>query len=204
MMIPKLFVPVACLLFLSSVVPLYAGTPAQSDLSVMKSGPTEAAANSDVTYTIEVDNFGPDAAGGAQLKDAVPAGMTFVSFAQTAGPTWTCNTPGVGAGGNVTCNIASLSAGSTSTFTFVGHIPQGTPPGTFITNIATVSRQSDSDCRARAWTIVDAVRLKQCPRRSYAGITRREWRSVDSERRLAERSCFGGAAGSEWPGIAES
>jgi uncharacterized repeat protein (TIGR01451 family) len=144
MIIPKRFTLIAHLLFASSMVYLHAGTPTAADLAVMKSGPDQAAADSDVTYTIEVDNGGPDAAINAQLKDSVPAGMTFVSFQEISGPPWTCTTPAPGSTGNVTCTIGTLAAGSTSvsTFTFIGHIAPGTVPGTFITNMATISSQS--------------------------------------------------------------
>src|SRR5205807_4022401 len=69
--------------------------------------------------------------------------MTFVSLQQTSGPTWSCNTPAVGAGGTVTCTNASVAAGSNSTFVLTGHIPTAEPSGTVYTNTASVSSSND-------------------------------------------------------------
>ena len=145
MIMQKRFPLIVLALLFSSVPVLSAGSFQGADLAVYKSGPEQAAVDTDVTYTIEVDNNGPDTAGNAQLIDSVPAGMTFVSFAQTSGPTWTCTTPSPGGTGNVTCSVASLdvSGAGTSIFTFVGHIDRAVAPGTLITNVARVTSQAD-------------------------------------------------------------
>jgi len=111
----------------------------QADVGVAKTGPASAAANSDVSYSISVSNFGPDAATNVSLADTLPGSMTFVSFTQDSGPAFNCGVPGT----STTCTIASLPAGSSATFTFVGHVPSGTPSGTTFTNVATVSSDSD-------------------------------------------------------------
>src|SRR2546421_4009729 len=108
MIIPKRFALIAGLVCVLPILSLYAGFPAQADLAVMKSGPAQAGADTDVTYTIEVDNFGPDDGASVKLTDSVPANMTFVSFQQTSGPTWSCSTPTAGSTGTITCNIATL------------------------------------------------------------------------------------------------
>ena len=110
----------------------------QADVSVGKSGPSKAAPNSDVVFTITVANGGPTTASTVSLNDTLPGKMTFVSLTQS-GPFFTCSTPTVGSGGTVTCSIASLVAGALTTFTLTGHIPNGTASGTPFTNIATVS-----------------------------------------------------------------
>jgi uncharacterized repeat protein (TIGR01451 family) len=105
------------------------------DLSVSKSGPDTAPANSDVPYSVTVSNLGPDPSGTVVITDTMPAGMTFVSRAQNNGPVFNCTDPGVGNNGNIVCTSAGpLLPGQSSNFTFVMHIPNGTAPGTFFTN----------------------------------------------------------------------
>src|ERR1700731_1695532 len=98
----------AAFAFLLSVFLLPAAQAQTSDLSVSKTGPNGATANSDVTYTIEVTNFGPDDSDTATLYDPLPAGTTFVSMTQNSGPTWSCTDPGVGNSGAVNCTIATF------------------------------------------------------------------------------------------------
>ena len=126
-----------------------------SDLAVTKSGPVQAAADSNVTYTIEVVNDGPDASDTATLTDPLPASTTFVSLSSPAG--WGCNLPSVGAGGNITCTNPSLSAGSDDTFSLVVHIAPGTTPGTTLTNVATVSSATDPNDENNSGTAVTTV-----------------------------------------------
>lgn len=114
----------------------------EADLSVAKSGPAIAAANSDVTYMVTVSNLGPDDAVAVTLNDNTPGTMTFVSVSQTSGPTFTCSDPGVGNSGLVSCTIALLPASVSADFNLVFHIPTGTPAGTDFTNIATVGTQT--------------------------------------------------------------
>jgi uncharacterized repeat protein (TIGR01451 family) len=126
----------------------------EADLLVQKSGPTEAAADTDVAYTVTVTNLGPDDAPGVTLNDNIPAGMTFVSETQDSGPVFACVTPAVGAGGAITCTNALLTAGSAASFTFTVHIDAGTPPGTSFTNIATVTSQIDPNSENDSATVV--------------------------------------------------
>lgn len=115
----------------------------QADLSVQKTGPPTATPNSDVTFTISVNNGGPDAANSVSLTDTLPGTMTFVSINQNSGPTFDCSShPTAGSGGTVTCTIDPLPAMSSASFTLVGHIPAGTSGQTFI-NIANVSSSTN-------------------------------------------------------------
>ena len=118
----------------------------EADISVSKSGPAQATAGSNVTYTVSVFNGGPDAVstattGNITLTDVIPAGMTFVSATPSAG----CTTPAVGSGGTITCTITSLAALASIDFMFVLNITAAPPPppGTLFTNIATASNPSD-------------------------------------------------------------
>lgn len=122
------------------------------DLQIGKTGPEQGVADSDVAYEITVLNGGPGGALSVQINDALPAGLTFVSQTQNSGPTFLCAAPA----GNISCTIATLSAGASASFTFVFHIPAGTAPGTFFTNIATVSSETadpnDENNSASAFT----------------------------------------------------
>jgi uncharacterized repeat protein (TIGR01451 family) len=108
-----------------------------ADLAVLKSGPASAAANTSVSYTLNVSNFGPDDAASANLSDPIPAGMTFVSLSSPGD--WTCTTPAVGTSGTVNCDNPNFASGGSANFTLTVLIAPATPPGTFFTNIATVS-----------------------------------------------------------------
>ena len=129
-------------LLLLAVLTFGAVTPvrAQSaDLGVGKTGPATASAGSNVTYIVTMQNNGPDDAASAELDDAIPAGMTFVSEAQSSGPAFTCATPTVGSGGTVTCTIASFVSGASATFSITLNIPAATPPNTLFSNTASVT-----------------------------------------------------------------
>jgi uncharacterized repeat protein (TIGR01451 family) len=165
MIIPSRLSLVAILLFVSSVVLLPSIKAQQADMGVSKTGPGQAAAGANVSYTIEVFNAGPDDAVNATVTDPLPAGlmgqaneppMTFVSIAAPAG--WSCTTPAVGSNGTVSCSDPTFVAGSDVFFTLIVQIPPATPPGTTFTNIATVSSQtgdpnSENDSSAAATTV---------------------------------------------------
>src|SRR5207244_6067808 len=103
----------ARLVFLACLVNLLGASLARAqtaDITVTKSGPAEAAADSDVTYTVTVFNNGPDnvtlaTTGAITLTDNIPGGMTFVSAAPPG-----CSTPSVGSGGSIVCTTPVLAA----------------------------------------------------------------------------------------------
>ena len=107
-----------------------------ADLNVTKVGPATAAADTDVTYTVQVHNSGPDN-GSVQLDDVMPAGMTFVSFTQDD-LAFSCSTPGAGNNGTITCTDATMLANATATFTFTFHVPPSAVAGDTFDNTATV------------------------------------------------------------------
>ena len=111
--------------------------PPVADLLVEKSGPAQASAGSNVTYTVTLTNIGPDAAAPVFLTDSIPAGMTFVS--ETIDPGFTCATPTPGNGGTINCSAGTLAASAVATFTFVLSIPPGASPGTYFVNQATAT-----------------------------------------------------------------
>src|SRR6476646_943532 len=99
-----------------------------SDMAVTKSGPDQAAAGADITYTIDVFNNGPDNSLKATLTDNVPSNTTFVSLTAPVG--WNCTTiPAVGGTGAISCDKSSVPNGAHDTFTVVVNINSGTAPG---------------------------------------------------------------------------
>jgi uncharacterized repeat protein (TIGR01451 family) len=109
-----------------------------ADLGVTKSAsPDTAAADANLTYTIQVMNAGPDSADSATLNDTIPIGTTFVSLSAPAG--WTCTMPAAGGVGAVKCtDDVSLGVSAVQTFTLVVHVGASVAPGTFINNTATL------------------------------------------------------------------
>jgi uncharacterized repeat protein (TIGR01451 family) len=129
---------VTLLFVLSSVVFLPAALAQVADLSVTKTGPDQAAAGDDVTYTVHVANAGPENSLTATLRDRVPDGTTFVSVTPPAG--WSCDNPDPQTNNNtVVCTKSSVPVGADDVFTFVFNINPQTPAGTSITNGVTVS-----------------------------------------------------------------
>lgn len=108
-----------------------------ADLSITKvDTPDPVTAGTNLTYTITVTNAGPSNAANLQLLDGLPAGTTFVSFAQPGG--WSCTTPTPGNTGSVVCSIATLSPGS-AIFTLTLAVDPALAGGTTISNTATIS-----------------------------------------------------------------
>jgi len=79
-----------------------------ADLSVSKSdAPDPAVAGEPLTYTLDVDNNGPDIALDVVVTDTLPAGVSFVS-----------GSPGCSASGSiVTCELGNLASGDSRTLT---------------------------------------------------------------------------------------
>ncbi|HYJ07134.1 MAG TPA: Ig-like domain repeat protein, partial [Chthoniobacterales bacterium] len=126
---------VAFLIVLSSVVLVPAAIAQIADLRVTKTGPDQAAAGADISYTIHVFNDGPDNSLTATLKDKVPDGTSFVSVAAPAG--WSCGNPDQN--NDIVCTKSSIPVGADDVFTFVFNINPNTPGGTVITNGVSIS-----------------------------------------------------------------
>jgi len=106
------------------------------DLTVFKfpsAGSTLVDENTNVDFTIVVDNNGPDAATNVHLADAIPDVATFVSLTQNSGPAFTCGDPSPS-----DCTIASLTKGAQATFT-ARYLTNGVSSNTLSTYSATVS-----------------------------------------------------------------
>jgi uncharacterized repeat protein (TIGR01451 family) len=109
------------------------------DLSLSKNASATVGQGQQATYTLQLNNPGPDPATGVVVSDPLPAGMTFVSAVPPPG--WTTSAPASGAAGTVVFSIASLPAGVAS-FTIVAAASSSAAIGTTITNTATVTSTS--------------------------------------------------------------
>ncbi len=81
-----------------------AAPPGSTDLRITKTdSPDPVSVGSILTYTIQVQNLGPDAATGVVVTDQLPKGVDFVSAAATSGR---CTHKG----GKITCDLGGLPA----------------------------------------------------------------------------------------------
>jgi len=124
---------------LDNAVTILTNVDNRSDVSVTKSGPTNARIGTNVTYNLTVANAGPSDANTVALADVLPANTTFVSFAQTSGPVFALSSPPVGGGGAAGANITVLAPGASATFTLVVNVASGATIGSTTTNTATVT-----------------------------------------------------------------
>jgi uncharacterized repeat protein (TIGR01451 family) len=97
---------------------LFGGVP---DVWVSKSGPAQTLVGNTFAYTLDYGNAGTLAADGVQLRDTLPAGLTYVSASPTPSSvggqvlTWNLNTLAIGQTGRVTLTVrapASLTPAS--------------------------------------------------------------------------------------------
>jgi uncharacterized repeat protein (TIGR01451 family) len=109
-----------------------------ADLSVSKTGPAQATAGANLTYTVTVTNNGPDAAQDVELEDLVPINTTFVSSSQVSGPPFSCSNTTIDEIVRTSCTITSLPANTSASFSFVYNLA-ASAEGTIIFNEATVS-----------------------------------------------------------------
>lgn len=83
-------------------------TPGVSDVTIAKSASTTSpAGGSTFSYTVTATNVGDAPATGVQVRDALPAGVTFVS----------ATAPCAQSGGVVTCDVGGLAANASRTVT---------------------------------------------------------------------------------------
>jgi uncharacterized repeat protein (TIGR01451 family) len=124
--------------------PVLVGVFRIADLAVtLSDNPDPAQIGQQLTYTLVVDNNGPDPAAAVTWTDLLPggpSGVTFVSLSAPAG--WSCNTPPVGQGGTVSCSNASLPVGD-ATFTLVVALNPGLPVGPMTNTVDVTSTTID-------------------------------------------------------------
>ncbi|WP_298213902.1 IPTL-CTERM sorting domain-containing protein [Acidovorax sp.] len=104
-------------LFLATGLLAGAALAQSADLVVNHSdSPDPAPAGGIVTYTLRIDNNGPNTAVGATLTDTLPSGSVFIDVSTTAG---TCNQ----AGGVVDCAIGDIPFNANQTVTIRVRLP---------------------------------------------------------------------------------
>ena len=118
----------------------------QADVSAAMIGPDTITAGGNATYTITLTNNGPSDAQNVTFLDNLPAGMTFVSLAQSSGAPFSFQTPSPGAAGTVS-GTGTLPAGASAEFQLVGMLQPSVPAGlNGINNTVNVSATtSDED-----------------------------------------------------------
>lgn len=128
----------------------------EADLAVTKMDePDPVTAGSNITYTIIVGNAGPGAARSVVLRDAIPAGTTFVSFT-TPADGWTLDTPPVGGVGDVTATRASLDSRAGARFALVVKVDP-TAAGDILNHVDVTSATTDPDLTNNAADTTTAV-----------------------------------------------
>lgn len=124
-------------ILLSGVLAIPTAVPTASisvDASVMSGSPAIAGTN--VQFTLDANNEGPDDAQNVTLTFATPNNTTFVSLAAPNG--WSCQTPPMGGTGTITCTTPTLAAGTDVHF-FTVATPSSTPRGTVLSFSATIT-----------------------------------------------------------------
>jgi len=127
-------------------VPLSAGDllmqlPPEADISLAQSAsPDPVAPDSDLTYSIEVSNAGPDAAMSVLLTEPIPSGTTFVLWdAKNFGQfVFACEAPGQLGPQEIRCFSGRFPPGVAS-FTLVVHVDPALEACSVITNTVSVS-----------------------------------------------------------------
>lgn len=106
----------------------------KADLAVdIAATPDPVRRSQNLTYTINVTNHGPLAAGYVILEDVLPPETTFQSITTTG----TAYTPTVGSTGNVWVDLGDMASGATSQITLV--VKVNAKGGSSIQNAVTVS-----------------------------------------------------------------
>lgn len=100
----------------------------QTDLALGKDdGVTQVNADSELTYTLTVNNLGPLDSTGGTVVDTLPGELSFVSSSSGCSAS----------GGTVTCPFSTLAVGSSTTLTFTARVAASA--GGTVTNTATVT-----------------------------------------------------------------
>ncbi len=117
----------------------------EADLSIVKTAsPNPVELDSELTYTIEIENLGPDPAVGVVLTDILPGGVMFISSSVV------CDNMD----GTLTCELEDIDNGDTTTVTIVVVPPEIGD----ITNSATVSAETpDPNMDNNTSTIITQV-----------------------------------------------
>jgi uncharacterized repeat protein (TIGR01451 family) len=106
-----------------------------------------------LTYTLNVTNQGPDIATNTVVSDATPVGTTFVGYTTSVG---TCTAPAVGATGTLSCKVGSLASGAKVTVTMTAK--DTAAAGTTLTNRGRASSPTpDPNTKNNSMTVKTSV-----------------------------------------------
>lgn len=115
----------------------FSALPVSGDVGVSKTdSPDPVLAGANLTYTINVTNFGPTNAADVAIAESTPTNTTFSSI--TAPNGWSCTTPAVGGTGAVTCSRSDMPV-TVDTIYFTVKVNSNTANGSTISNTVTVS-----------------------------------------------------------------
>ncbi len=133
---------------------------ADLSISTIVTGGDNLAAGDNITFTLFVVSYGPDAAANVEITDQVPTNTTFISESHSD-PAFTCTNPNLGATGTTTCMIASLAKGVRASITLTYKVNAGSPVNTTILNRAEISsttaQRSTRDKISEAGAVVTAA-----------------------------------------------
>ena len=117
---------------------------AQSNLSVVKTGPASTNPGQNITYTIVVNNAGPSPATGTTVSDPTPVGVAFIS--NTGG----CTTP-------YPCSLGTLASGQSATITTTYSVPPTYSGGAIINTASVSSSVNDPNNTDNSSTVTTTV-----------------------------------------------
>ncbi len=122
-----------------------------ADLAITKTASATSVAHGITeTYTIVVQNKGPDPAWSTTVTDALPSGTVFESVSTSMG---SCTHPPVGYGGTVSCKT-NFYGGTTTTWTIKLAVKITASSGAKITNKATVKSSTQDPATANNASIM--------------------------------------------------
>ena len=116
-----------------------------TDVAITKSGPSTAAPNATITYTIVVTNIGPMNATSVVVNDTPPARLTFVSNSGACTTNFPCNVGPLGVGQSATI-LAKFKVAATGTSTFTNTATVASVPADPNTSNNTSSKTTSIDC----------------------------------------------------------
>jgi uncharacterized repeat protein (TIGR01451 family) len=105
--------------------------PIADVVTSLTESPNPVLHGTNLTYTVNVTNKGPDIAMSTVVSDATPLGTTFVSFTTSTG---TCTAPPAGATGTLSCKVGNLGVGVKATVTM--RVKDTAAAGSTLTNTA--------------------------------------------------------------------
>ena len=133
-------------------------TTARADLeAAITASPEPVASGERLTYTIRINNRGPNIATDVSFSSPLPPGTTFSSISQGIG----CSLPAVGGTGTIKCAIGALAPSGSASFTYVVNVlaVSGTTLKTSVTVASAVTDPNPNNNSASAAATVQGGAL---------------------------------------------